>query len=42
MPEMVVKDNKEFTRSYTQHSVVSLVESTTTINFKSMLLGLNR
>lgn len=36
---MVVKDNEEFIRSYTQHSVLSLMESTSTISFKSTELA---
>lgn len=37
----VVKDNKESIRSYTQHSALSLMDSTTTINFKPARLGCN-
>jgi hypothetical protein len=36
---MVVKDNKEFIRSYTQHSLLSLMESTSAINYKSTELA---
>lgn len=39
LPIMVVKDNEEFIRSYTQHSVLSLMESMSTISFKSTELA---